>query len=222
MPLAAGTAWLALFSKTCLNISRTEKVKVSVLVWGGSSSVGQYTIQLARKYGLRVVTTCSPRHFDHCKELGAEHCFDYKEGDEVVGKIKEVVPGLAHVFDCVGAGESSTLASRCVGQEGGVLCTVRPGKANTEGVEKRVRVTDVLVWTAFLKDHKYKSFSWPASKEDHDLAAELYEKLPKWIEEGSLVPNRSKVLPGGLNAVREGFEMHKEGKISGFKLVYNP
>ena len=46
-----------------------------------------------------------------------------------------------------------------------MLCTVRPGKANTEKVEKRVRVTDVLVWTAFLNDHAYKEFKYPVSVE---------------------------------------------------------
>ncbi|THW85500.1 NAD(P)-binding protein, partial [Aureobasidium pullulans] len=37
LPLASCTAWLALFSKTCLNIPRKEgKEKISVLIWGGS------------------------------------------------------------------------------------------------------------------------------------------------------------------------------------------
>lgn len=36
VPLAAGTAWLALYSETCLNISRTEKNATPILVWGGS------------------------------------------------------------------------------------------------------------------------------------------------------------------------------------------
>lgn len=37
LPLASCTAWLALFSKTCLNIPRKDgKEKTSVLIWGGS------------------------------------------------------------------------------------------------------------------------------------------------------------------------------------------
>ena len=34
VPLAACTAWLALFSKTCLNISQDPNIPV--LIWGGS------------------------------------------------------------------------------------------------------------------------------------------------------------------------------------------
>ena len=35
VPLASCTAWLALFSKTCLNIPKKE-AKTSILIWGGS------------------------------------------------------------------------------------------------------------------------------------------------------------------------------------------
>ncbi|KEF51532.1 uncharacterized protein A1O9_12449, partial [Exophiala aquamarina CBS 119918] len=44
IPLAAATAWLALFSESCLKIARGDKQ--TVLIWGGSSSVGQDAIQL--------------------------------------------------------------------------------------------------------------------------------------------------------------------------------
>lgn len=140
----------------------------------------------------------------------------------MVSNVRKAAPNIAHVFDCIGAGDSSTTASQCVNSSNGVLCTVRPGKALTENVEKSVKVTDVLVWTAFLRDHDYKDFHWDASPEDHELASELYDKLAGWIEDGSFVPNKEKVLDGGLEAVKKGFEMHKEGKISGFKLVYEP
>lgn len=60
------------------------------------------------------------------------------------------------------------LRRRCLGRrwvgdkKGGVICTVRPGKANTDDVPKNVEVTDVLVFTAFLKPHTYKEvYHWP-------------------------------------------------------------
>lgn len=59
-----------------------------------------------------------------------------------------------------------------------------------------------------------------ASKEDHELSAELFAKLPGWLEDGTFKTNTAKVLPGGLNAVNEGFQMHRDGRISGFKVVY--
>lgn len=88
--------------------------------------------------------------------------FDYND-KEVIRKIQEIAPGLAHTFDTIGNETSSALSSQAFGSNQGNLCTVRPGKANTENVTPNTKVTDVLVWTAFLKDHSYGEFKWPVS-----------------------------------------------------------
>ncbi|GMG47926.1 unnamed protein product [Aspergillus oryzae var. brunneus] len=128
-----------------------------------AASVGLYAIQIAKYYGLNVVTTCSPRHHDLVKSLGASHAFDYRDA-KVVEIIKAATNfGLRYVFDTIGNDSSSVTASHAVSEQGGGLCTVRPGKAFTENVTKQTKVTDVLVWTAFLKEHKYGEFYWPVS-----------------------------------------------------------
>lgn len=124
------------------------------------ASVGLYTIQLAAIYGLNIVTTCSPHNEDLIRSCGAKHVFDYND-PAVIEKITEVAPDIQHVFDTIGNSTSSTLSSQVFGDRSGNLCTVRPGKANTEQVPATTHVTDVLVWTAFLKDHGYGEFHWP-------------------------------------------------------------
>ncbi|KAK6837501.1 hypothetical protein RU639_000987 [Aspergillus parasiticus] len=106
-----------------------------------------------------------------------------------------------------------------LGSRQGSICTVRPGKANTEGISEKAHVTDVLVWTAFLKEHRYGKFHWPASERDHELAIELFEKLGPWLEEGMLKPNATKVL-SGLDAVSGGFQKYRDRKISAYRIVY--
>ncbi|KAL4944148.1 hypothetical protein BDV06DRAFT_188195 [Aspergillus oleicola] len=218
VPLAAATAWLALLSSDCLSLDRSKAKDTSVLVWGGSSSVGLYTIQLASILGFEVVTTCSPKHFDLVKSYGARHVFDYKD-EEVIAKIKKAVPNLAHTFDTIGNSTSSATVSHALHDGVGRLCTVRPGKAHTENVTSGTTVTDVLVWTSFLKDHAYGDFKWPASKEDHELSSELFEKLPEWLEKGIVKPSHPKLLRG-LQSVPEGFQEYRDGKISAYKIVY--
>ncbi|PYI09801.1 putative zinc-binding dehydrogenase family oxidoreductase [Aspergillus sclerotiicarbonarius CBS 121057] len=218
IPLASATAWLALFSKDCLALDRAQAKDTSVLVWGGSSSVGLYTMQLASICGFNVLTTCSPKHSDLVRSYGAKHVFDYKD-QNVAEKIREVAASLSHVFDTIGNETSSATASRALRPEAGTLCTVRPGKANTENVASGTRVTDVLVWTAFLKDHAYGKFKWPASKDDHELTGELFESLPGWLEKGTVKANNPKVLPG-LDAVAEGFQEYRDGRVSAYKIVY--
>ncbi|KAF1964489.1 hypothetical protein BU23DRAFT_585559 [Bimuria novae-zelandiae CBS 107.79] len=142
VPLATGTAWLALFSSGCLNIDRNRK---------GT------TVLLARTQGLTVFTTCSQRNFDLVKTVDAQSAFDYTDAD-VAEKIRKVAPDLTYVFDTIDNVESSAIASQAIRDEGSVLCRVRPGKANTVKCTARTKVTDVLVWTAFLKEHAYGEF----------------------------------------------------------------
>ncbi|KAF2762455.1 GroES-like protein [Pseudovirgaria hyperparasitica] len=228
IPLAAATAWLALFSSQSLGIPRVLEGEmqgkvpgrkgeaVRVLVWGGSSSVGQYAIQLAKLEGLTVLTTCSPRNFDLVKSLGADEVVDYNDAD-AVEKIK-AFGQTDYVFDTIGTADSSEQSGLAIDGTG-TLCTVRPGKALTEKVPKGVKVTDVLVWTVFLKEHKYKTFIWPPSKEDHELGAELFDRIPLLLTSSKLKPNA--VLPlKGLDDVPKGFDLHRNKKISAQKIVY--
>ena len=62
----------------------------TLLVWGGSTSVGSNTIQLAVAAGYEVITTASPKNFDYVKKLGASQAFDYRS--------KTVVGDLIHAF----------------------------------------------------------------------------------------------------------------------------
>jgi NADPH:quinone reductase-like Zn-dependent oxidoreductase len=81
LPLGVSTAACGLFQKDYLNLQHpTVNMKPTgktLLIWGGSSSVGSNAIQLAVAAGYEVFTTCSPRNFDYCKSLGAAQCFDY-------------------------------------------------------------------------------------------------------------------------------------------------
>ncbi|CAG7922647.1 unnamed protein product [Penicillium olsonii] len=216
VPLAACTAWLALYSDRCLNIGRASKE--SVLIWGGSSSVAQFAIQLASIYGLNVVTTCSPRNFDLVKSLGAKHVYDYKSPN-VTELIRKDVPDLKYVFDTIGNEDNSSGLAAESGNPDCTLCTVRPGLVNTEGVPETVKRVDVMIWTAFLKVVQYKGHEWPKSQRDRELGAELFENIPKWIAEGKFKPNAVHHMTG-LKSVPEGFQLHRDGKISAKKVVY--
>ncbi|MGI4813524.1 MAG: zinc-binding alcohol dehydrogenase family protein, partial [Janthinobacterium lividum] len=81
LPLGLSTAACALFQRDQLNLQlptlHSKATGETVLVWGGSTSVGSNAIQLAVAAGYEVLTTCSPRNFDYCKSLGAAQCFDY-------------------------------------------------------------------------------------------------------------------------------------------------
>lgn len=86
---------------------KPEQPDKAFLVWGGSSSSGQYTLQVLRYYGYHnVVATASPRNFDLVKENGATHVVNYnskswkEEVQKAVGKVDLVL-------DCIGSLEAS-------------------------------------------------------------------------------------------------------------------
>ncbi|XEV01231.1 hypothetical protein FSHL1_006518 [Fusarium sambucinum] len=222
VPLAGNTAWLALFSKDCLAVNRdASSNKASILIWGGNTTVGYYAIQLAKLYNIEVATTCSPRNFDKARRAGATHVFDYND-NEAIAKIKAALPDLRHVFDTVGNETSSATAAKAIGHPEGVLCTVRPGKANTQDVPSHIKVTDVFVFTAFPTEHNYRGkVHWPVKMEDHHLSVEFHGQLESWLSNGSLQPSPIRVV-GQLSpsTVEEAMKLNRNGGISGEKLVF--
>ncbi|GMF33533.1 unnamed protein product [Phytophthora lilii] len=50
----------------------------TVLILGGSSSVGMYAVQFAHAIGARVITTASAQKAEFVKSLGADQVIDYR------------------------------------------------------------------------------------------------------------------------------------------------
>jgi NADPH:quinone reductase-like Zn-dependent oxidoreductase len=80
IPLAVSSAAAGLYAMDylglpfpCTNLGPTGK---TILIWGGSSSVGSPAIQLAVASGLEIITTAYKKNFDHCK-LGAKKVLDH-------------------------------------------------------------------------------------------------------------------------------------------------
>jgi len=82
LPLGLSTAACGLFQPDFLALQPPRAAPPAqgetVVVWGGSTSVGANAIQLAVAAGYEVVTTASPRNFDYVLGLGAACAFDYR------------------------------------------------------------------------------------------------------------------------------------------------
>ena len=81
LPMAVSTAAAGLFQDDYLGLrlpsAAARPTGETVLVWGGSTSVGSNAIQLAVAAGYEVITTASPKNFDYVRSLGASQAFDY-------------------------------------------------------------------------------------------------------------------------------------------------
>ncbi|KAL2673728.1 hypothetical protein Neosp_012171 [[Neocosmospora] mangrovei] len=85
-----------------------DPTDVPILIWGGSSVVGQGAIKLAKAAGFNpILTTASPHNHDALKQLGATHCFDYRSPtivQDIHATMKGLNKKLKTVFDSVATG----------------------------------------------------------------------------------------------------------------------
>ena len=76
------TAFQALYGSRELGLTQrfdsTGTDETWVFIYGGSSGVGQFAIQLAKLSGYKVVTVASPRNHEFLKALGADAVFDVR------------------------------------------------------------------------------------------------------------------------------------------------
>src|SRR6266404_7063644 len=121
VPLAAETAWQALFDTAKLSAGQ------SVLIHGGSGGVGSFAIQFAKARGAKVFATASTSNQDLLKQLGADVAIDYTKQ-----KFEDIAKDVDVVMDSIG---KDTLArSYGVVKKGGFIVSLvaRPNPAELE------------------------------------------------------------------------------------------
>jgi NADPH:quinone reductase-like Zn-dependent oxidoreductase len=122
VPLAAQTAWTALFEKATLKSGQ------SVLIHAASGGVGTFAVQLAKMAGAHVIGTCSASNIGLVKSLGADEVIDYRSED-----FSTQLKNIDVVFDTIG-GETQ-LKSFKVLKKGGTLVSA-VGINNSAEAEK--------------------------------------------------------------------------------------
>jgi NADPH:quinone reductase-like Zn-dependent oxidoreductase len=111
MPVAAVTAWLALFEAIQLKPGQT------LLIHGAAGGIGTFAVQLAKWQGAHVIGTASGHNFEYLRQLGADGVIDY-----TTTRFEEVVNAVDAVLDMVG-GETQQ-RSWSVLKSDGVLVTI--------------------------------------------------------------------------------------------------
>ncbi|GAM39132.1 hypothetical protein TCE0_034r10429 [Talaromyces pinophilus] len=101
-----------------------------LIVYGGSSSVGSMTTQLATAAGIKVISIASERNFDLCKTCGATEVFDYHEPlfvEKVIAAASESGREFVGVFDAISTPETYANDLAILEKLGGVhLACVHP------------------------------------------------------------------------------------------------
>ena len=230
LPLGLSTAACGLFQKDHLALQHPSATPTptgqTLLVWGGSTSVGSNAIQLAVAAGYEVITTASPRNFDYVKKLGASRVLDYN-GETVVEdvieafKSKTIAGALA-----VGKGSAkacSDIVHACNGNK--FVSTASPSvsfetlsRRRGMGLQLPLLVLR-LVSSSVSSQVKFRTrrirtkFIFGSSLMDNEVSRVIYEGfLPQALADGRyLAAPEPHVVGKGLEYVQAGLDAQKRG-----------
>ncbi|MCJ1258676.1 hypothetical protein MMC24_006509 [Lignoscripta atroalba] len=232
IPLGLSTASCGLFQKDQLDLRhptvKSNPTGQTLLVWGGSTSVGSNAIQLAVAAGYEVITTSSPRNFDYVKNLGASQVFDYNS--------KTIVPDLVHAFKgktCAGAFSIGPGAAdacldilpQCDGNKFLSMATYPLPQTPPKRLVLPSTIFSYVSWNVFAwfkgkaRGIRFK-FVFGDTLVDNGVGKVIYEDfLPKALAEGTFVPAPEPLVVGkGVEYVQAGFDLQKKG-VSAKKVV---
>jgi len=220
IPIPYATAVQALFMRLKLPQYPAKSENGEwILIWSGSTAVGQYAIQLAKLIGLRVATTASQKKWDLMKSLGAEVVVDYKDPD-AAKKLKEGTnDSIQYGLDCISEKGSIQTAQQAFRPSGGHLITILFDLRNLPRPE--VKTESTLTYVVLGEDHGFGKGAHAQFKTSDEERATYV----RWLRVGWEIFGKGLVKPlevevvGGLDDVQKGFDMMKEGKNK-CKIVY--
>lgn len=195
----------------------------NILVWGGSSSVGQYVIQVLHYYNYAsILTVSSTRQHGHLKSLGATNCFDYSDLDTVVADIREV-GHVDYVVDCIGSLPSSMTPLSKIASTGTKVAVMLPvvveQATKAASPAYSMDVGGAVPWAKGVEARGVRTHHY---LENELLAAKMQpEIMPRLVEMGIVKPNMIRVIQGldMLDRAQKAMDTIREG-VSGEKLVW--
>jgi NADPH:quinone reductase-like Zn-dependent oxidoreductase len=237
LPMAVSTAAAGLFQDDYLGLplpsAGARATGETVLVWGGSTSVGSNAIQLAVAAGYEVITTASPKNFDHVTALGAAQVFDHNSptviSDLVTALADRTVAGAVS-FGTTGAPACVKITARSHGNKFVAIATPPVDFARladpARGRLERARVTMRLIaanialqLTARPRGVRLKYIFGTNIKNNEVGTAIFGDFLPAALADGSYTATPKPTVVGHtVDDFQHGMDLQRAG-VSATKLV---
>ncbi|EME38465.1 hypothetical protein DOTSEDRAFT_57543 [Dothistroma septosporum NZE10] len=208
LPLAINTAAHGLYDKREKGYLGLDYPSLSpkpsnktILVWGGSSSVGAVAIQLAVASGAKVVTVASKRNHSFVTSLGASEALDYNDPsivEDAVKAIQSVGGEFQGIYDAIATDDSYKYVVPIADKLKGTIATTLPPPEN---LPEGVKAGGVFAITP-------------------DVVSPLWENfVGQALEQGKLKAVPEPLVVGkGLESVQKGLDTNKAG-VSAKKVV---
>jgi NADPH:quinone reductase-like Zn-dependent oxidoreductase len=214
LPLAISTASAGLYQKGFLELPYptidAKPIGKTILIWGGSSSVGSTAIQLAVASGLEVVSNGSKKNLEYVKALGAKHVFDHASPTVVEDTLAALKGSkLVGAFDAISSPETLKASGEIVSQLGGGIIATVLGSTSTEGLPSNVKGvggmhSSLREFLSMLMTFRTVNAVSIASEQPEVADAVWRKYVPEALRTGKLLPKPEPiVIKGGLPSVQD-------------------
>jgi NADPH:quinone reductase-like Zn-dependent oxidoreductase len=196
----------------------------TIVVLGANGGVGNTLVQLARRHGIRVIGTASPRHHDALRALGAEPV-DHHDPD-MHARIRALAPrGVDAVFDHVG-GPGIVDSYRLLGRGGTLVSYGTAATKNDPGSSKKpvlALFARLAVWNLLPNGHKATFFNfWAGRRNAARFRAALRDDLTQvltLLARGEITPQIAARLP--LTEAARAMRVAESGTVAGKVVLVN-
>ncbi|RKL40596.1 hypothetical protein BFJ72_g6196 [Fusarium proliferatum] len=202
-----------------------------ILIWGASSSVGIYAVQVFRHWGFKnIIAVASEKQHAYLRSIGATETFDYRKQD-VVDRILQFIsnrtePKLPYIVDCIGSLEGTLKPLSKIAQRGSTVAVMLPvilkDATLEEEPEYEMDVSKVLVgqWAdgvevRGVRTHFYLSNEFLKEKAQPEM-------VPKLLKDGVITPNKYRVVEGSsaVERAQKALDILRNKGVSGERLVW--
>lgn len=237
LPLGLSTAACGLFQRDQLALrhpsASPSPTGQTLLVWGGSTSVGSNAIQLAVAAGYEVITTASPRNFDYVTGLGASQVFDYHSTTVVDDVIRAFQGKAVAGAIAIGQGSADPCAAILRACGGNKFLSTASTAASFDTLDKSrgliLQLPPILLriaWSSVAVRVRCRLWGirtrtiFGTTLKNNEVSRVIYaEFLPQALADGRYVAVPSPAVMGhGLECVQAGFDANRRG-VSARKVV---
>lgn len=212
------TACIGLYARLALPppfLPASDDQKIPLVIYGASSAVGSYCIQLARRSNIHPLICVAGRASAHVEKLidrsQGDTVLDYRKGNEaLVLEMKQALQGakLEYAFDAVSERDSYGNICKVLEPDGKitfVISRTNYGKYVPAGIRWNVtRVGDVHGFPDHLEDFGYVYFRY----------------IARGLQEGWFQAQPHEIIPGGLAGVEKALMQLKDGTVSAKKYIF--
>ncbi|GAB1200218.1 hypothetical protein APSETT444_009587 [Aspergillus pseudonomiae] len=211
LPVSVSTAAAGLFQEDYLNLPHPSLAPQpsgqTILIWGGSSSVGISAVQLAHAAGVEVITTASPHNHALLRSLGVSQIYDHRSPtviDDIVAALEN--KHVVGAYDCISSDQTRRACAEIL--------------ERSKAARKVLVYTNDVVTPEGLPSSVTTKGIFCLTVENNEVGPAVWaDYLPKALECGQFKPMPEPLVVGtGLEHIQTAVERNMAG-LSAAKAV---